>query len=176
MSGRQTYMRSYYEDNKEKILQRRRDRYKTDPEFRERLCANRRESMSRRRLLGGHAKPAPKRSTGLEMVLSVQGKTVKVAMFNLSEVASKAAVTRNRLQIWANQDWFFAPSWRNTRGHKLYTQYETEIIVNLVSSYRSILTLRGYSFRVTKQMKEEFAALKKTMIQGVPISALKNAE
>ena len=152
MSGRQTYMRSYYEDNKEKILQRRRDRYKTDPEFRERLCANRRESMSRRRLLGGHAKPAPKRSTGLEMVLSVQGKTLKVAMFNLSEVASKAAVTRNRLQIWANQDWFFAPSWRNTRGHKLYTQYETEI--NLLQIQLNEL----------QEVNHKLGALKKALI------------
>lgn len=165
-------MRSYYEENKEAILKRRRQRYQTDPEFRERLCAQRRESMKRRRLLGGNAARAPKQSLGVPMALPINGKQITVTMFTLTEVAHKASVSRNRLHSWTKSDWFIKPTWHNAHNHAIYTQYEMEVIVHLIVSYRSILAANGYKLRVNKRMKDEFIALKKKMVQGVPLSVL----
>jgi hypothetical protein len=165
-------MRSYYEENKEAILKRRRQRYQTDPEFRERLCAQRRESMKRRRLLDGPTPRAPKQATGTPMKVNVNGKTLTVTMYTLSEVAAKASVSRNRLHSWTKSDWFIKPTWNNAHNHAIYTQYEMEVIVHLIASYRSILAANGYKLRVNNRMKDEFIALKKKMVQGVPLSVL----
>ncbi len=169
-------MRSYYEENKEAILKRRRQRYQTDPEFRERLCAQRRESMKRRRLLDGPTPRAPKQATGIPMKVSINSKTLTITMYTLSEVAAKSSVSRNRLHSWTKSDWFLKPTWHNAHNHAIYTQYEMEAIVHLICSYRSSLASHGYKFRVTAPMKAEFSAVKKKLVQGVPLSVLSAAE
>jgi len=179
MSGRRTYMRSYYEKNKERLLSRRAQRYQNDPEFKARLCAQRRDSMRRARLLGNNSEnraTAPRQSTGVLMQLPVQGHTFEVPMYGYTEVSSKAAIQRARLSGWSKKDWFPAPTWRNTRNFNLYTEYEMQGIVSIIATHRSKLAANGYSFRATAEFKQDMAALKASMIQGIPLSVIQEAK
>ena len=168
MSGRNQYMRDYYKAHKEAILAQRKRRYANDPEYRAKQNEMRRKSRKRRALFDhkeDYSSSAPK---GKPMRVNVKGESMIVEMYTVAQFCRHVGLQRPRLSKWFQAGWLNRPSYTNSQGHLLYTQYEFEGLTKLVRSHRMSQAAKGYKFKADPALKEAVAAFYADMDKGIP--------
>jgi len=116
------YYQGWYSKNKEDLLQKRRKRYESDPEYRAKIRAAREAS----RKVGS-------RSKGREKQLVIGGTVVTV--YSNSYVACRLGITTTALVSWESKGWIPTTTIEGT--HRFYTYDQ---MVAIEQYYQSIKT------------------------------------
>ena len=109
------YFKTYYEQNRERILKHQRHRFQNDPEFKARRDAAR--DAHKAKVRAGH-KPAP-----TPIYRTIDGESERV--FRSSEVARMIPCSPTALANWERQGWL-PPAISERR--RLYRQHQIELI------------------------------------------------
>lgn len=107
MPDRTEYNRSYYERNREKILQRKRERYANDDAYREKV---KQSSASRRK---------PEKQKKTPMRIEVGGFTAYVYTVRL--LAERVGKSVSAVNYWQKTGTLPETPFVNGQGHRLYT-------------------------------------------------------
>jgi len=141
-----TYFQEWYRDNGDKLNESRRDRYHTDPEYREKVLQQNREARKRRRqaalLLrkkkraGAKIRPSQNwKSINVELK-GEDGKPVVTKMFTIGAVAKALDCSVQALRLWEKKGIIPETEYRYSKGDRLYTKEQIEM-------YRDILLKQG---------------------------------
>lgn len=127
---------SYWKTHREQINERRRKRYKEDPEYRQRtLDASRETAIETRRVgLGDREIGTVKKSHRLPRVIMVRGKPVK--LFSAGYFAEYLKYSPMTLQTWEKARILPAPTMVDSSGRKWYSERFMAQFAQLVSEFR----------------------------------------
>jgi DNA-binding transcriptional MerR regulator len=141
-----TYFQEWYRDNGDQLNKSRRERYRTDPDYREKVLQQNREARKRRRQKT--LKERRKRQTASKARTSQawksvnvelkdeNGKPVVVKMFTIGTVAKALDCSVQALRLWEKKGIIPETEYRYSKGDRLYTMEQIE-------TYREILTQQG---------------------------------
>jgi DNA-binding transcriptional MerR regulator len=141
-----TYFQEWYRDNGDQLNKSRRERYRTDPEYREKVLEQNREARKRRRRQT--LKERRKRQTASKARTSQSWKSVNVElkdskgnpvvvkMFTIGAVAKALDCSVQALRLWEKKGIIPETEYRYSKGDRLYTQEQIE-------TYREILLQQG---------------------------------
>lgn len=172
MSGRSQYMRDYYKTHKEAILEQRKRRYDNDPVYRAKQNEMRRKSRLKKRLFDHKEDLSDSKPKGKAMKVAVKGRHLIVKMFTVAEFCRYNGVTRARVGKWHQAGWLTKPSYTNSQGHYLLTEYEFEGLSKLLRSHRMSLAGKGYKFKADDSFKAKVGEYYKGLHKGVPHSVI----
>lgn len=172
MSGRSQYMRDYYKTHKEAILEQRKRRYDNDPAYRAKQNEMRRKSRLKKRLFDHKEDLSDSKPKGKAMKVAVKGRHLIVKMFTVAEFCRYNGVTRARVGKWHQAGWLTKPSYTNSQGHYLLTEYEFEGLSKLLRSHRMSLAGKGYKFKADDSFKAKVGEYYKGLHKGVPHSVI----
>lgn len=175
---RSDYMRDYYRQNKDRILNQRKRRYQNDGEYRDKLNNSRR----RTRILINE--PQIIQSAGID---TEQEKEVEVAhlclmrvlnpkdraqsavckMYSIAGAALMAGVEKDKLIHWLYLGKLPQPLYRNDKNWRLYTEYEVAALKRIIKSHRLWCRANNYSFRMSQDLQEKIAKRFSQLVGGV---------
>lgn len=150
-----TYFQQWYEENGADLNQSRRDRYKNDPEYREKILAQNREARKKRSEEKLAQKRATRKSTKTNQTQSYKavvrpmtdkrtGKEVKTRMYTIGAVAKALGCSVQALRMWEKKEVIKGPSLLESKGVRLYTASRIdEIRDTLLAKGRLTKTSRG---------------------------------
>jgi len=126
------YYQKWYAENREKVLQKRRERYKNDPDYAERVRANARESSKNR-------KNIPK--TGIKkerrpVLVEWNGK--QVTGYSISHLAKRCHKTVGTIRHWIRNCTIPETPIKTEAGHRLYTESMIMVVAQVVASQERV--------------------------------------
>ncbi len=122
---RSDYFRTYYEENREELSDKRRDRYQSDPEYRERAKEAARvyrakKKAERDRLIAeGKIEPASRGGPRKPVEVQVNGRPALA--YTITTVANEVGRSVDALNNWAKSGIFPITPLRSAGGDRLYT-------------------------------------------------------
>jgi DNA-binding transcriptional MerR regulator len=146
MGDTSTYFQEWYRDNGGELNKSRRERYRTDPEYREKVLEQNREARKRRRKAA--LKERKKRQEASTVRTSQPWKSINVElkdengnpvvtrMFSIGAVAGALDCSVQALRLWEKKKIIPETPYRYSKGDRLYT-------VEQIETYREILTQQG---------------------------------
>lgn len=123
------YNREYYQKHKEEIKARRKEKYKTDPVYREIL---KRRSIERKRQM--KRPPKRKRESFKFFTIDVGGKEVTVKMYTITQLAKAMGRQVKTIRVWEKRGIFPAALYRSSGGAsgiRLYTEFQIKMIIRI---------------------------------------------
>lgn len=134
-----TYFQQWYEENGDNLNQSRRDRYKNDPEYREKILAQNREARKKRSEEKLAKKRATRKSTKTNQTQSYKavvrpmtdkrtGKEVMTRMYTIGAVAKALGCSVQALRLWEKKEVIKGPSLLENKGVRLYTESRIDAI------------------------------------------------
>ncbi len=172
---------SYYQRHKDRIVEQRRQRYKEDPDYRERLKAQARERSARLRAAGVKVKRKPKprkdpeqsRAARAEAVhtrdmkIVVGGRELVVTMHTLGFLADRLGRSIQGLRLWEQNGILPEALYRDKSGRRLFTSFQLDRIVSI---YRELFPGdKPKSHAPLAEFQVRLAQLWREMPQGVPV-------
>ena len=175
---RSDYMRDYYRENKQRILDQRKRRYQNDHEYREKLNNSRRKT----RVL--MSEPQKIQSVGLnteeEREVEVahlclmrvlnpkdRGLSVVCKMYSMSGAALMCGVEKDKLLHWLYKDKLPQPRYRSASNWRLYTEYEVAILKRYFKMHRTWCRANNYAFRMNKDLSDKIQNKFDELLGGV---------
>lgn len=121
----------YYDKNKGDVNKKRRERYKTDPEYRARVLQQQNEAYLRRR------EKAPKyvRKPRVVKQMCVNGTTQN--MYTVSQFAKAIRYSKNAVLKWELHGIIPIAMFKSKGGARLYTQAQVDNVNRLLKPYRN---------------------------------------
>lgn len=129
---RKTY-RKWYESNGSDYNQKRKDRYANDPEYRDRIKAQARETRERRKERGGVQETSVIRD-GVEV-------------YRVSAAAELLGKSPDALRSWVRKGW--VPE-NNEQVHRFYTKAQIRLMQRLVDVIQKYRYAKNYEDRLQK--------------------------
>lgn len=141
-----SYFQEWYRDNGDELNKSRRERYHTDPEYREKVLEQNREARKRRR--DEALKEKRKRRTASTARASQSWKAINIEledesgnkvmtkMFTIGAVAKALDCSVQALRLWEKKGIIPEAAFRYSKGDRLYTKDQIEM-------YREILLAQG---------------------------------
>ncbi len=136
-----TYFHDWYKTNGKSLNKRRKDRYNSDPEYREKVLAQNREARRKRREASQGERDAKKDAQKVKpskawksVNVEVDGKVVK--MFTIGAVAKSLDCSAQALRLWERKGIIEETPYRYSKGDRLYTLEQIE-------DMRASLTAQG---------------------------------
>lgn len=129
-----SYNASYYQQHKEKILAARAQRYRTDPEYREKTMH---AAIERKKRLRAEAIPKPRKKLGLESVthlIQIGDQDVEVEMFTSGQLARFMDRTIQTIRLWEKNGILPKALYRTSSGSRLYTALQVQELVKALAS------------------------------------------
>jgi len=132
-SKAQDYFQEWYDDNRDELNQRRRERYAKDPEYRQKVQQWNREARARRRKESEKedrkAKRAVKIGTiGAWKTVEIEVDGVKVRMFTIGALARATGKGISTIRVWERNGTLPETPYRSKKGDRLYTLEMVEAI------------------------------------------------
>jgi DNA-binding transcriptional MerR regulator len=135
--------KNWYGENGEKLNKDRRNRYKTDPEYRARVLAQNKVSREKRRKATAEQKAAEREARKfkakaepwktVEMtVKDKNGKAVEVTVFTIGALAATLGVSVQAVRLWERQGVIPKTPLRSGKGDRLYTVEQLEMMQELL--------------------------------------------
>lgn len=174
MTNRSSYMREYYLKRQKEIRESRKRRYENDPDYRDQLIERKKRDRQIKRMkrIQENTFKVSKMPPGRKMRLPSpfdDGENIIVKMFTINEFCEITAVNRSQMIHWLNRERVPAPNYRNSRGWKLYTEWEAKALRKLIYAEKKRLGRNGYSFKMSDQLsKEMFELMKDHFVRGIP--------
>lgn len=162
-----SYFAKYYADNKDKILSRRRERYKEDPEYREKIKARAREA--KRKLLAKRREERAKNKdkiTPIWFQIQYGGKEIPVKMYTTGQVAKKLGRTTQTIRIWEKNGLIPEATYRTAAHDRLYTELQLNL---LIEAYRKAVKRFGARKVQTRIGSTNFSELAHQIWEDYPL-------
>lgn len=123
---RSEYQRMYYEGKRDELSERRKQRYREDPEYRENALSQVREYRKRKRSererLREAGKLPPPHPRGPRAPVRVQLNGVSTIAFTVGRVAIEINRSRDVINYWTRIGLLPQTPFRSPRGDRLYTE------------------------------------------------------
>lgn len=171
-----SYASDYYKRHREEITDRKRERYHTDPEYRSKVKEYKRRMARKRRLLEGGKQDPINQPKGVKMLLVVNDEKHITEMFTVTQLCQRSGIRRPTLHSWEQQGWIPRPSYVNTRGHMVYTEYEFWGIHKAIIKRRLQLGQKSLNFRADKEFKAMIAKVYENLEKGLPKEFFEKSE
>ena len=147
---RRDYQREYYLQRKEKLSRRRKDRYRSDPEYREKAKAAARQYREERRRQVAHLReigelPPPIRQRGPRKPVDVEVRGEMVKAYTISTLASRINRSSSAINFWTRAGLLPKTPLRSARGERLYTDGMIEVVKTALDK-RSAVREKDKSF------------------------------
>jgi DNA-binding transcriptional MerR regulator len=141
-----TYFKEWYRDNGDELNKSRRERYHSDPEYKEKILQQNREARRKRREAALKEKKARKsaqktrssqswKSVNIELT-DDDGNKVVQKMFTIGAVAKALDCSVQALRLWEKKKFIPETPFRYSKGDRLYTKDQIETM-------RNVLTAKG---------------------------------
>lgn len=117
------YHIKYYEENKRSISNIRKMRYRTDPEYREKIKRKARDRYNKKYR-------SPNKKLGYTVKV-VDGKPV----FTIKYVLAVINKSRDFLEVWEDRGIIPKSTYTDTRGWRLYTQHQIDLLDYAIGKY-----------------------------------------
>ena len=152
VADRSDYFAAYYEVNKEKLAEKRRNRYQNDPEYRERIKEAARERRRRAREEREQLKvegrlPPPKYKGGIGNPATVLLGDKMVPAYSITILADRVGKPLYVVQYWARRGLLPQTPFRSNSGSRLYTQQMINAVKRAVNR-RDKISTKDDSFRL----------------------------
>lgn len=171
-----SYAADYYKRHREEITARKRERYRTDPEYRSKVLDTKRKEMRRRKLLEGGKQDYVGAPKGTKMLLVVNDKSYVTEMFTVTQLCQRSGIKRPVLHSWEKDGWMPRPSYLNSRGHMVYTEHEFFAIHKAIVKRRFMLGQKALKFRADDQFKDMIKNIYDGLHMGLPKSYFEDNE
>ena len=160
------YYRTWWEKNRERVLEHRKDRYANDPEYRQRSAEYSRRSRQRKNQEereairdsddgpGGMATRIPR----MRKPESVEWKGKMVKAYGIDVLCRAIGRSRVTVYSWERKGWMPKTELKSLRDEKLYTAGMIEVVAKLVKEYEEEGLTRG---------RHRFATCGKEMCQKI---------
>ena len=162
---RSQYQKQYYEAHRSELSDRRKSRYREDPEYRETILrqvrAYRKEKRAERERRRAAGELPPPRSTGPREPLKVELDGVNTVAYTVSRVAQEIQRSKNTINYWTRVGLLPQTPFRSSRGDRLYTEGMV-FVMKLAIGKRSRVSAGDKAF--TKEIINGWIAL------GVPVA------
>jgi DNA-binding transcriptional MerR regulator len=164
-----TYFQQWYVENGEDLNQSRRDRYKNDPVYREKILAQNREARKKRsdekrkkkretRQATKTNQTTPYKAVVREMTDKKTGKKVRTHMYTIGAVAKALGCSVQAIRMWEKKEVIKGPSLLEKKGVRLYTEARiAEIRKTLLKAGRLTKTSRGATKTVGAVKNSQYA-------------------
>lgn len=135
--------KNYYEKHKQEILERRRQRYLEDPEFKEKLLRQSREQQKRAR----QERNARLKEQGLKednpktyRVQLPDGSEIETEMYTTSQVAMFLERKASTIRLWEHIGLLPPSMYRSLQNRRLYTSFQ---VYEMVRFYKAAMYRHG---------------------------------
>lgn len=134
----QDYFQEWYDDNRDDLNERRRERYATDSVYRRKVQRWNQDARVRRReeaaREGREAKQAVKiKTTGAWKTVEVEVDGVMVRMFTIGALARAIGKGISTIRVWERNGTLQETPYRSKKGDRLYTLEMVELIQTALS-------------------------------------------
>jgi hypothetical protein len=165
-----SYAADYYERHKEEIAERKRERYRTDPEYRSKVREYQRKMARKRKLLEGGKQDYVGAPRGKKMVLVIEEREHIVEMFSVQTLCRRSGIKRATLRSWEVKGWMPRPTYVNAKGHLVYTEFEFWAIHKAIQRRRFQLAQKALSFKADDKFRAMIAEIYLGLNKGLPHS------
>lgn len=125
-SDTSSYFQKWYEINRDDLNSRRRERYKNDPEYRERVQRGNRVTREKRKReiteeVREEREAVKMLSTGSWRTVEVEVDGVRTRLFTVGAMAKALGKSISTLRVWEQNGFIPKTPYRSSRGDRLYT-------------------------------------------------------
>jgi hypothetical protein len=167
--------RSWYETNKERIALQRKSRYENDPEYREKILANRKRQREREKVARSQravkGNVLENRSYKSFKVNSEEHGSAVTYFLSIGQVAAVLEMSVPTLRKWERDGVMPAPIYRSKGGHRLYTIDQSNCIKDVYATYKARAEATGSPWKLTDAFKAELALSLNNLHLGVKPSS-----
>lgn len=163
----EAYFKGWYAQHGETLNQSRRDRYKTDSDYRDAVLLRNREAREKRRTETAKERGQQRKASRLRVgsrswktveaeVTDKNGDVATATLFTISALARSIGRSVQAVRLWEGKGLLPEPPFRNKKGDRLYTADMVEVIRKVMgaqgklpdTSIRSRPALKGISREV----------------------------
>lgn len=139
------YFKDWYAKHGENLNQSRRDRYKTDPAYRDAVLQRNREAREKRRTSTAKERSQQRKASRLRVgsrawktveaeVVDKNGDVATATLFTISALARSIGRSVQAVRLWERQGLLPEPPFRNKKGDRLYTAEMVEVIRDVMGA------------------------------------------
>ena len=138
MANSATYNREYYQKNRDRIASRKKDRYEKDPNYRAAILTRRNKQRDQEKEERNSPDRVPKAVKPPRLMkVTVNGVDRTVSMYTLGQLSYKLNLQPQTIRKWEIQGIIPPPTYRSRGRHRLYTEFEVDIILKVYTKYKS---------------------------------------
>lgn len=156
MANRPGYFQGYYQENKDTILKARRDRYASDPEYREKVLKSSREYRRNQR-----REPRVKTRRYQKPIIKTSADGTEVQLCSVGALAIRLQRSVQAINHWQKKELIPDTPYRDGRGFRFYTPAMMDAISVEVGSKRRLFPVDP---DMRERIRQQWAAL------GVPVA------
>jgi len=129
------YNHHYYMAHKALLAARKADRYRTDPEYRDKVKAKRKEQYAREKEDRQKRGRKPRLDSSLRMQVTLSdGKQVTVDMLTIGQFAKRVGVSVHAMRKWTLLRVIPDALYQTPGGHRLYTEHQVYALKDAIVS------------------------------------------
>ena len=148
--SRSEYYRTYYEDHRTDLSEKRRDRYQNDPEYREKAKEDARRYRQRKKAereqLRAEGKLPPARPKGPRKPIEVEVNGSKALAHTITVAADRIGRSVDTLNHWSKVGLLPATPIRSQRGDRLFTDGMI-LVVRMAVMKRGEVSVKDPTFK-----------------------------
>lgn len=144
-----TYFQEWYANNGDELNKSRRDKYRDDPEYREKILKQNREARKKRRKEALKEKRKKQAATKtrtaqswkavtVELEDKKSGQMVPTKMFTIGAVAKALGCSVQALRLWEKKGVIPEASFRYSKGDRLYTAEAIDILREVLAKQKRL--------------------------------------
>jgi len=131
MAADAAYFAKYYAEHREKMLEKKKARYRDDPDYRARIQEN---SRARKRALAEEKKKLginkKKKEKPIWFRVQVGDEEVPVRMYTAGQLARRLGRKTQTVRVWEKRGIIPEAIYRSTSKDRLYTELQVKLIIN----------------------------------------------
>lgn len=136
------YNRQQYEKNKHVLTARRKRRYATDPEYRERVKANVRRSRKRAKIAAKVAADRMRTKSHLpgtdQDIELPNGTVITVKVYTVGQLAARVGVSVQTVYKWERENIMPDATYRTGGGQRRYTAAQVGVVRDVYAKHKSV--------------------------------------
>lgn len=143
------YSKKYYRENRKVLLERKRQRYLNDPEYREKIQAA--SKIRKNKILAERREDRAKNGLKARPIwfkLDVAGTEVPVRMYTAGQLAKKLGRKTQTIRVWEKKGILPVSLYRCANKNRLYTAFQVEGIIAAYNDAERDFGTNMASFRI----------------------------
>jgi len=168
------YNREYYRKNKEKILQRKKQRYENDPDYRERVKKARQRQLQREKI-ARRKRDTPRRTEKPPKPMKVtlpNGDVAVAHMRKRGQFAHMLGMSAQTIRKWEKDNILPRASYKTSGGHSLYTNDQVVAVKEVYEKY----AVKDGPWRLTDKFVAEVHEVWNALDGGMSVETITEAK